>query len=49
MSKRFALVKKLYERGEWRGWSKRRVWLAVGRWITAEEYEIITGEKYEAE
>ena len=27
-------------------WSIKRVWNAVGRWITAEEYEEITGEPY---
>lgn len=27
-------------------WSKQRVKNAVGRWITEEEYEEITGERY---
>ena len=43
-SKKFDLVKDFYDR---RLWSKTRVWNAVGRWITAEEYEEITGEPYE--
>ena len=42
-SKKFDLVKDFYDR---RLWSKTRVWNAVGRWITAEEYEEITGEPY---
>lgn len=28
-------------------WSKERVRNVVGKWITAEEYKIITGEDYE--
>lgn len=28
-------------------WDERRVRLAVGRWITEEEYEEITGQKYD--
>lgn len=49
-SKNFAKVKKLYDDGIW---SKKRVHDAVtnpssGAWITAEEYEEITGEPYEA-
>lgn len=43
-SKKFDLVKDFYDR---RLWSKTRVWNAVGRWITAEEYKEITGEPYE--
>lgn len=43
-SKKFDLVKEFYD---YRLWSKTRVWNAVGRWITAEEYEEITGEPYE--
>lgn len=43
-SKKYALVKDFYDR---RLWSKMKVWNAVGRWITAEEYEEITGEPYE--
>ncbi len=27
-------------------WDERRVRLAVGRWITEEEFEKITGKKY---
>lgn len=42
-SKKFDLVKEFYD---YRLWSKTRVWNAVGRWITAEEYEEITGEPY---
>ena len=46
MSKKFALVKRYYDQGLW---SKARVRNAVVKeWITAEEYEIITGEVYEA-
>lgn len=45
MSKKFALVKRYYDQGLW---SKARVRNAVVKeWITAEEYEIITGEVYE--
>lgn len=45
MSKKFALVKRYYDQGLW---SKGRVRNAVVKeWITAEEYEIITGEVYE--
>ena len=49
-SKYFAKVKKYYDT---RRWSKERVHLAVTNpesnpWITAEEYEEITGEVYEA-
>lgn len=29
-------------------WNKARVYAAVGKWITEEEYEEITGEPYEA-
>ena len=43
-SKRFALVKKYYDRGLW---SKARVHKAVEcKWITADEYKEITGEEY---
>ena len=46
MSKKFALVKRYYDQGLW---SKARVRNAVVKeWITAEEYELITGEVYEA-
>ena len=44
-SKNFEKVKTYYERGMW---SKERVYAAVGKWITAEEYEEITGEAYTA-
>ena len=43
MSKNFEKVKNYYNKGLW---SKARVHEAVGKWITAEEYEIITGEPY---
>lgn len=42
-SAKFELVKRYYERGMW---DDSRVRAAVGRWITAEEYEEITGEPY---
>lgn len=29
-------------------WNKQRVYNVVGKWITAAEYEEITGEPYEA-
>lgn len=46
MSKKFELVKRYYDQGLW---SKARVRNAVVKeWITAEEYELITGEVYEA-
>lgn len=40
-SKKFEIVKHYYKNGIW---SKERVAAAVGRWITAEEYEEIVGE-----
>lgn len=43
-SKNFDRVKDYYDNGVW---NKARVHNAVGKWITAEEYEEITGEKYE--
>ena len=43
-SKNFEKVKAYYEQGLW---DKARVRNAVGRWITAVEYEDITGEPYE--
>lgn len=43
MSKKFKIVKKYYDDGVW---SIKKVHDAVGRWITAEEFEIITGEPY---
>jgi len=46
MSKKFKIVKDAYDRGSW---TKAMVANAVVKnWITAEEYEIITGEVYEA-
>ncbi len=44
-SEHFELVKGYYSAGLW---SKARVRKAVGKWITPEEYEIITGEVYAA-
>ena len=44
-SKNFEKVKGYYEAGLW---SKERVYAAVGKWITEEEYQEITGEPYEA-
>ena len=43
-SKNYEKVKKYYDEGTW---SITRVYNAVGKWITAEEYEEITGEPYE--
>lgn len=43
-SKNYEKVKKYYDEGVW---SITRVYNAVGKWITAEEYEEITGEPYE--
>lgn len=44
MSAKFELVKSYYDEGFW---SIARVHNAVGKWITAEEYELITGQPYE--
>ena len=44
MSKNFEKVKGCYDKGLW---SKQKVHNAVGKWITAEEYELITGEPFE--
>lgn len=44
-SKNFNKVKKYYDNGLW---NKEMVYNVVGKWITAEEYEEITGEPYEA-
>lgn len=41
---KYDMVKDYYDR---RLWSKQRVYNAVGKWITAEQYEEITGEPYE--
>jgi len=46
MSSKFKKVKKYYDTGMW---NKQMVHDVVGRWITAEEYELITGEAYEEE
>lgn len=46
MSKNYNKVKDYYERGLW---SSERVYNAVGKWITAEEYTTITGQTYESE
>jgi hypothetical protein len=45
-SKNFEKVKNYYDMGLW---SKSKVYNAVGRWITPEEYKEITGEDYEPE
>ena len=43
-SPKFELVKSHYDSGYWK---KKAVWNAVGRgWITAAEYEEISGEAY---
>lgn len=44
-SKKFDTVKNYYDKGLW---SKHRVQMAVGRWITEEEYKEITGEDFVA-
>ena len=43
MSDKYELVKDYYGKGLW---SKERVKTAVGKWITAEEYQAITGEEH---
>lgn len=43
---RFEKVKSYYER---KIWTKEMVRNAVGRWITPEEYQTITGESYKTE
>lgn len=43
MSKKYNKVKNYYDKGLW---NKKMVYNAVGRWITAEEYKLITGEDY---
>lgn len=43
-SKNFEKVKKYYDENLW---NKERVYNVVGKWITKEEYEEITDEKYE--
>ncbi len=46
MSKNYNKVKEYYDRGLW---SKTRVYNAVGKWISADEYQEITGEEYTSE
>lgn len=48
-SKNYAKVKKYYDNylaGITPNWDKQRVYNVVGKWITPEEYEMITGEPY---
>ena len=45
-SKNYNKVKEYYDRGLW---SKTRVYNAVGKWISADEYQEITGEEYMSE
>jgi len=44
-SKNYDKVKNYYDTGRW---NKQMVYNVVGKWITPEEYEEITGEPYEA-
>lgn len=44
MSRKFNTVKAAYDRGSWNKAMVRNA--VVKEWITAEEYEIITGEAY---
>ena len=44
MSDKFQLVKNYYDKGLW---NIEKVYNAVGRWITKEEYQEITGKEYE--
>lgn len=47
MSKNFELLKEYYEEGLW---SKAWIWDAVPyKWLTAEEYQLITGEEWDAD
>lgn len=46
MSKKFNLVKRYYDNGLWNKAMVRNA--VVKSWITAAEYEEITGEVYEA-
>ena len=46
MSKNFEKVKNYYLLGLW---DINKVYNAVGKWITAEEFETITGQPYEGE
>lgn len=43
-SKKYYDVENYYKTGLW---SKKRVRNAVDRWITKEEYKMITGEEYQ--
>ena len=43
MSEKFELVKGYYDQNLW---GINRVWNAVGKWITADEYKLITGFNY---
>lgn len=45
MSPKFNKVKKYYETGAWNKTMVRNA--VVKEWITAEEYQIITGEVYD--
>lgn len=44
MSKNYEKVKNYYNKGLWK---ENRVYNAVGKWITAKEYEQITGIPFE--
>lgn len=44
MSKKFAMIKAAYERGTWNIQMVRNA--VVKSWITADEFETITGEVY---
>lgn len=44
MSNKFQLVKDYYDKGLW---NIEKVYNAVGRWITEDEYQEITGKEYE--
>ena len=46
MSKNYEKVKNYYDKGLW---NENRVYHAVGKWITPEEYEQITGKIYPEE
>ena len=46
MSKNYNKVLNYYNK---KLWSKQRVYNAVGKWITIEEYQMITGEEYTAD
>lgn len=42
-SRHYAMVKGFYDM---KLWNIKKVWDAVGRWITADEYKEITGADY---